>query len=217
MLVKRTRRAIAAAVALGFGALLAPTGARAAGQTITVWWNQGFYPTEDQALRTTIAAYEKQSGNKVELTFYNGSDLPAKIIAALTTGNVPDICYVDNADFLLLPQAAWNDRVADVTDVVDSQKNEYSKTALTAARLYNNVIHKRNDYGVPLKQQALHYSVWRPLVEQAGFKDTDIPKDWNAYFKFFETVQQKLRDKGQRIFGVRLLTLNQGLRQPLSV
>ena len=202
MIVTTMRRALLVALGLGLGAALAPEPARADGQTITVWWNQGFYPTEDQALRTTIAAYEKASGNKVDLTFYNGSDLPAKIIAALTTGNVPDICYVDNADFLLLPQAAWNDRVADVSDVVATQEKEYSQTALTAARLYNNVSHKRSDYGVPLKQQALHYSVWRPYVEQAGFKDSDIPQEWNAYFKFFETVQQKLREKGQRIYGL---------------
>lgn len=200
MLVKQARRALLAAVALGLGALVAP--ARANADTITVWWNQGFYPAEDAALRTTIANYEKASGNKVDLTFYNGSDLPSKIIAALTTGNVPDLCYVDNGDFLLVPQAAWNNKLADVSDVVDSQKNEYSKTALTAARLYNNVTKKRSFYGVPLKQQALHYEVWRPLIEQAGFKDSDIPKDWNPYFKFFETVQSKLREKGQRIYGL---------------
>ena len=199
---KRTGWAVVSSLVMSLGATVVPTAASAAGQTITVWWNQGFYPTEDQALRTTIAAYEKESGNKVDLTFYNGSDLPAKIIAALTTGNPPDLCYVDNGDFLLLPQAAWNDRLADVSDVVDTQKNEYSQTALTAARLYDNVTHKRSDFGVPLKQQAMHYSVWRPFVEQAGFKDSDIPKTWTEYFKFFETVQQKLRDKGQRIFGL---------------
>lgn len=198
----RKRHLLAAAVALGIGAVLAPSGAWAAGATITVWWNQGFYPAEDEAMRTTVAAWGKQSGNKVDLTFYNGSDLPAKIIAALTTGNVPDLCYVDNGDFLLLPQAAWNDRLADVSDVIATQKGEYSETALTAARLYNNITHKRADYGVPLKQQALHYEVWLPLIEQAGYKEADIPKDWDAFFKFFETVQAKLRDKGQRIYGV---------------
>src|SRR4051794_5698180 len=99
MVVTWTRRSLAA----GLGASVLPTRARAAGQTITIWWNQGFYPSEDAALRATVAAYEKASGNKVDLTFYNGSDLPAKIIAALTTGNVPDLCYVDNGDFLLLP------------------------------------------------------------------------------------------------------------------
>src|SRR6478735_1994587 len=101
MLVKPTRRAVMGAIAAGTGALMLPGAGRAAGQTITVWWNQGFYPAEDAAMRATVAAYEKASGNKVDLTFYNGSDLPAKIIAALTTGNVPDLCYVDNGDFLL--------------------------------------------------------------------------------------------------------------------
>ena len=33
----------------------------------------------------------------------------------MTTGDVPDICYVDNGDFLLLPQAAWNDKIVDVS------------------------------------------------------------------------------------------------------
>src|SRR6201999_4102930 len=97
---------------------------------------------EDEAMRTTVAGWEKASGNKVELTFYNGSDLPAKIVAALTTGNVPDICYVDNGDFLLLGQAAWNDRVADVSDVVATQNGEYNSTAKVAAQLYNNVAKK---------------------------------------------------------------------------
>lgn len=201
-MITRTRRFVTACMAAGLGAWLAPSPAVAAGKTITIWWNQGFYPAEDQAMRTAVAAWEKASGDKVELTFYNGSDLPSKIIAALTTGNVPDLCYVDNGDFLLTPQAAWNDRLADVTDVVATQKSEYSETALTAARLYNNVLHKRSEYGVPLKQQALHYEVWLPMVEEAGFKASDIPTEWTAYFKFFETVQTKLRAKGKRIYGL---------------
>ena len=31
---------------------------------------------------------------------------------------------------------------------------------------------------------------------------SDIPKDWDAYFKFFEDVQKKLRAKGKRIYGL---------------
>jgi len=173
-----------------------------AGQTVTVWWNQGFYPAEDQAMRDVVAAWEKQSGNTIDLTFYNGSDLPAKIISALTTGQVPDLCYVDNGDFLLLPQAAWNDRLVDVGDVVDSQRGEYTATALTAGRFYDNATQKRSYFGVPLKQQALHMEVWRPMVERAGDSIDAMPTAWDAYFDFFETVQKKLRAKGERIYGL---------------
>jgi multiple sugar transport system substrate-binding protein len=191
-----------AACLVGAGLLGQPAPAVAAGQTVTVWWNQGFYPAEDQAMKDVVAAWEKQSGNKVELTFYNGSDLPAKIVSAITTGEVPDLCYVDNGDFLLLGQNAWNDKIVDVSDVVETQKAQYSPTALTAAHLYDNVTKKRSFFGVPLKQQALHYFVWKPMIEAAGYKMDDIPKTWEAYFDFFESVQKKLRDKGQRIFGL---------------
>ena len=46
--------------------------ALAKGQTITVWWNQGFYPEEDQAFRNLIAAWEKSSGNTVNLSLITG-------------------------------------------------------------------------------------------------------------------------------------------------
>src|SRR5271154_2582765 len=104
-----------AACLVGTAFLGQPMPANAAGQTVTVWWNQGFYPAEDQAMKDVVAAWEKQSGDKVELTFYNGSDLPAKIVSAITTGEVPDLCYVDNGDFLLLGQNVWNDKIVDVS------------------------------------------------------------------------------------------------------
>jgi multiple sugar transport system substrate-binding protein len=195
-------RSVAATLAIAAGMAGAAPAARAAGQTVTVWWNQGFYPAEDQAMRDVVAAWEKQTGDHVAITFYNGSDLPAKIVSAMTTGDVPDLIYADNSDFLLLPQAAWHNKAVDVTDVVDTQKAAYSKTALTAGQLYDDVTHKRSFFGIPLKQQALHFSVWRPLVNKAGFKMSQIPNTWDKYFAFFEMVQKKLRAKGQRIYGL---------------
>lgn len=200
---RRFWRGLAAALCLSAaGALGVPQPAVAAGQTITVWWNQGFYPAEDQAFRDVVAAWEKKTGNKVDLTFYNGSDLPAKIISAITTGGVPDLCYVDNGDFLLLPQNVWNGKVVDVSDVVDTEKAEYSKAALEAADMYDNVTHKRSFYAVPLKQQALHYFAWEPMLEKAGSKAADIPKTWNAFFDYFAGMQKKLRAKGMRVYGL---------------
>ncbi|HUZ62335.1 MAG TPA: extracellular solute-binding protein, partial [Acetobacteraceae bacterium] len=199
----RSWRHIAASLCLlGAGWLAQPSPAQAAGKKLVVWWNQGFYPAEDQAMRKTVAAWEKKTGNKVELTFYNGSDLPTKIISAMTTGDVPDICYVDNGDFLITPQAAWKNKLVDVSSVVHTVSKYYSKTALISVHLYDNVTHTRSYFAVPIKQQALHNSVWRPLIEKAGYHVKDIPKTWNAYWKFFETVQTKLRAKGMRIYGL---------------
>ena len=57
-------------------------------------------------------------------------------------------------------------------------------------------------YALPIKSATLMEEVWRPLIEEAGFSDKDIPKTQDAYFDFFQTVQDKLRTKGKRIFGL---------------
>jgi multiple sugar transport system substrate-binding protein len=42
------------------------------------------------------------------------------------------------------------------------------------------------------------FHVWIPLVEKAGYKISDAPKTWDAYWDFFKPMQQKLRDQGNR-------------------
>ena len=176
--------------------------ASASAETLTVWWNKGFFQAEDQALLKVVADWEKATGNKVNLSFYSTSDIAAKFVSAFATNNVPDVAYADIADFQIAAQQAWDDKLADVSDVVKPIEDKYTKTALLSGRLYNNVEKKRSYYAVPLKQQALHNFYWRPLVEAAGFKDSDIPHDWNGYWKFWETVQDKLRDNGKRVYAL---------------
>ena len=55
------RQAIVLAAALA----MAPLGAKAA--DLVVWWEEGFYPEEDEAVAEIIAAFEHQTGKKVEL------------------------------------------------------------------------------------------------------------------------------------------------------
>ena len=46
--------------------MLAPLGARAA--DLVVWWEEGYYAEEDEAIREIIAAFEQGiSGKQVEL------------------------------------------------------------------------------------------------------------------------------------------------------
>jgi multiple sugar transport system substrate-binding protein len=69
------------AVVLAAVLVLAPLGAQAA--DLVVWWEKGFYPEEDEAIREIIAAFEQQTGNEVELAQYSNAELPEKIVAAL--------------------------------------------------------------------------------------------------------------------------------------
>ena len=69
-----------------------------------------------------MADWEKRNNTKVNLTIMNGPDVITKLIAAMQVGDVPDVVHTVTGDRLLVPRAAWNDQLEDVSDVVESQK-----------------------------------------------------------------------------------------------
>jgi multiple sugar transport system substrate-binding protein len=97
-----------------------------------------------------------------------------------------------------MPLNAWQDKLVDLTDVVETQKSQYIETALRACHCYNKVTKARGYYGVPMKAAAIPFRYWRSLIEKAGYKDSDIPKTWDAFIDFFMPVQDKLRAQGMR-------------------
>jgi multiple sugar transport system substrate-binding protein len=171
--------------------------ASAEAMTAIVWRDQGFVPEEDAAFRATAADYEKSSGNKIDLSILPFMALNQKVISALTSGEVPDLIF-HIAPSTILPQNAWNDKLVDVSDIVEAHKSELSSTALLSSSYYNNVTKRRGYYMVPLSQGAEPFHIWGTLVEKAGFKLSDAPKTWDAYWDFFKPMQAVLRAKGMR-------------------
>jgi multiple sugar transport system substrate-binding protein len=180
------------------GTLGRPFIAKAAATTVTVWWPQGFVREEDVGFRAVVAGYEKASGNKVDHTLVPFAPLMQKIVGALTTGDVPDVMNHDTAFNTVIPQNVWNDKLVDLTEVVETQKSQYHPTALLASQYYNNVAKKRSFYYAPFKTSVSPLHIWNSLVEQAGYKLSDAPKTWDAFWDFFKPMQKKLRDKGRR-------------------
>jgi multiple sugar transport system substrate-binding protein len=85
-----------------------------------------------------------------------------------------------------------------VSDVVESQKEGYTETALMTAYCYNNVKKARSFYGVPYTQAAMTNHIWRSLIEKAVYRIEDMPKTWDAYYDFFKGAQKKLTAQGRR-------------------
>jgi len=179
------------------GILARPYIANAAATTATIWVVQGFVPEEDAAFRKTVADYEKQSGNKIDFSIMPFMALNQKAISALTSGAVPDLIFHD-APATILPQNAWNDKLEDVSDVVEAQKSRLSETAVLGSSFYNSVTKKRSYYLCPVKQACEPFHIWGDLVTKAGFKLSDAPKTWDAFWDFFKPVQTELRAKGMR-------------------
>lgn len=178
------------------GALGRPYIANAAATTAEVWWTQGFAQEEDVAYHKLIADYEKASGNKIQYSIIPFAPLRQKMISAITSGVVPDV--MEYADFSFLPLNAWDDKLVDVSDIVEPHKAEYIETALLSTYSYNNVTKKRAYYAVPMKCAGIPFHIWRSLIEKAGYKVEDIPNTWDAFLDFFRPVQDKLRAQGRR-------------------
>jgi multiple sugar transport system substrate-binding protein len=192
------------------GSLARPYLANAAATTAEVWWAQGFVPEEDVAMKKVVADYEKASGNKIELSLIPFAPLRQKIVSAVTSGVVPDVFPNQPGEIVALH--AWDDKLVDVTDVIDTQKSLFTETTLLNHYCYNNAQKQRGYYGVPCTQGGLPNHVWRPLVEKAGFTMEDVPRKWDAFYDFFKEVQKKLRTKGVRnVYGLGLnVTTNGG-------
>src|SRR4051812_36256468 len=79
------------AVLLATALTLAPPGVRAA--DLVVWWEKGFNPEEDQAVRETVAAFEQKTGKTVELVFPLFTEATDKVRAAVEDGRPPDFLY----------------------------------------------------------------------------------------------------------------------------
>src|SRR6201985_3593900 len=206
-----TRRSLlkGSASLLAAGTLARPFIANAAATTAEVWWVQGFVPEEDVSFKKVVADYEKASGNKIDLSIIPCAPGRQKIVAAMTSGIVPDMFTNNPAEITAI--YARDDKLADVTDVVETQKEEYTETSLLNTYCYNNVAKKRSFYGVPFTTATLPNHVWRPLVEKAGHKMEDIPKTWDAYYDFFKEVQKKLRAQGVRnVYGLGLNVTTNG-------
>ncbi|HEX7892392.1 MAG TPA: ABC transporter substrate-binding protein [Ramlibacter sp.] len=174
-------------------------------EKLTVWWVKGFYKAEDDALFEAIKKYEARHKNvKIELSQYPIQDMIPKTVAALDSGNPPDVAYADVYDFQVTAKWAYDDKLEDISSVIDPLRAKFEPNALSTTFLYDDAAKKRAYYAFPIKQQTMHIQYWKDMLAEAGFKDTDIPKDWKGYWSFWcDKVQPAYRQKsGQRGFGI---------------
>ena len=193
------------AAAAAIGSALIATGPAFAQEKLTVWWVKGFYKAEDDALFAAIKKFEEKNKNiKIDLSQYPIQDMIPKTVAALDSGNPPDVAYADVYDFQVTAKWAYEDKLLDLTSIIDPIRNRFEPAALATTFLYDNVTKTRAYYAFPIKQQTMHIQYWKDMLADAGFKESDIPKTWKEYWSFWcDKVQPAYRQKtGQRGFGI---------------
>jgi multiple sugar transport system substrate-binding protein len=187
------------------GCALAFAGQAMAQEKLTVWWVKGFYKSEDDALFAAIKKFEaKHPKVKVELSQYPVQDMIPKTVAALDSGSPPDVAYADVYDFQVTAKWAFEGKLEDVTSVIDPLRAKFEPNALSTTFLYNDQTKTRAYYAYPIKQQTMHIEYWLDMLQEAGFKESDIPTTWKEYWSFWcDKVQPAYRAKsGSRAFGI---------------
>src|SRR5256885_6021193 len=122
MITLTRRSALHSSAAVVAATLARPYLANAAATTAVVWWTQGFAQEEDISFKKIVADYEKASGNTIEYTIAPYAPMRQKIVSAVTSGVVPDLFQNTPAEIIAL--YAWDDRLVDVTDVIETQKSQ---------------------------------------------------------------------------------------------
>jgi multiple sugar transport system substrate-binding protein len=193
-----------------FGALLfgatamtaVSAGPALAQETLTVWFTKGFYAGEDQALERVIQRFQQATGVKVELSLPSTEDCVTRSVAAVEARTPPDVGFCTTYDFRTTGRWAFEGRLEDLSSIINPIKDNFLPEALATTLLARRDGQKAY-YAMPIQQQAMHFNYWKDLVEQAGFKESDIPTGWNDFWNFWcDKVQTGLRQKGQRLFGV---------------
>jgi multiple sugar transport system substrate-binding protein len=173
-------------------------------EKITVWWGKGFYKAEDDALFAAIKKFEaKYPKYKIDLSLYAPQEAIPKTVASLDAGNPPDVAYGDVYDFQVTAKWAYEGKLEDISSILDPLRAKFEPAALATTFLYNNTNQTRAYYAFPVKQQTMHIQYWKDMLADAGFKESDIPKDWKGYWSFWcEKVHAGYRQKtGNRAFG----------------
>jgi multiple sugar transport system substrate-binding protein len=184
--------------------ILAPLGAKAA--DLVVWWEEGFYAQENEAVRELIAAFEEKTGKQVELVFHEPEEAPNKLVAALEVDQPPDLAFNLRIS-LYFVKWALDDRLADLTDTVGAFSNLFSPDTLARLRVRNAETGQRVLYGLPIGRSTNYLHVWKSLLEKASFTLEDIPKQWDAFWSFWcDRVQPAVREATGRddIWGIAL-------------
>src|SRR5438128_874000 len=142
-MTRLTRRSVLrSSLALGaLGTLPRPHIANAAATTAEMWWAQGFAKEEDASLNRIVAEYQKASGNKIDLSIIPFAPLRQKAVSAIQSGAVPDIVETADLEFAVLQ--SWDDKLLDVSDIVEGQKKDFIPISIDSCHYYNGVTKKR--------------------------------------------------------------------------
>jgi ABC-type glycerol-3-phosphate transport system substrate-binding protein len=95
---------------------------------LTVWWNKGFYPEEDEAIHRLVVQFEQETKTSVELNLFPQQELVMKLLASLATGQPPEAVFAYSYGG---HESRWaaEGSLLDLSDIVGPRKGQYNPAA----------------------------------------------------------------------------------------
>ena len=173
-------------------------------EKLTVWWVKGFYKAEDDALFEAIKKFEDKSGVKVDLSQYAIQDMIPKTVFG-DRRRQPFPTSHTQTSMISRSAARWafEGRLEDISDIIDPMKD---RSPPTRWRRRSSERQGEEEGLLRLPDEAADHAhrILADMLQQAGFKESDIPKDWKGYWSFWcDKVQPAYRSaSGTRNFGI---------------
>ncbi|MEM4310797.1 MAG: ABC transporter substrate-binding protein [Nitrososphaerales archaeon] len=164
---------------------------------LDLWWYISWLPEEKIATLEAVRAYEAETGNKVNLTFYPAVDVNPKVYAAIEAKKVPDL--IPNHYWWLGPQLAYAGQLEDLSDVVDEFKNDLIPGVINGITWYDSKKKATGIYAVPLTLDCVLTHFWKDFYANSGLETP--PEDWDGYFSSIKKAHQITIKDGVYGFG----------------
>lgn len=165
---------------------------------LLVWWSEGYYPEETDAVEAITRKWEKESGKKVNLVFFNDGEISQRATEILNGGPKPDLMYGYSVGDSHGPSLAYRGFVAKTDDVIDAFVEDYSPGIIENVTFLNKDSKRRAPFSVPLSVSSAYIHYWKDLLQEANKTELNIkiPDTWNEFWEFWGNNQQKAIDAG---------------------
>lgn len=175
---------------------------------IRIWWEQGYLPEENAGIIEIVRQWEKATGLKADLKLMHITVLQTELLKAIAnpeTSDVPDIVFAISLDANLAPKLAWENRLADVSDIMEKNREFYASDALSQVTYRNHHYKENRFYAIPIGNAGEYIHCWGTFLEQIERSVADIPQEWGAFWQFWQEGQEQLRQQQYpELYGIGL-------------
>lgn len=172
---------------------------------LEIWWSQGYYPEETDAIEFIVQEWRRQTGQPVRLSLFSENEILAKADAISRGGPAPDVLYGYGINDTAAPRLAYLGQLVAVDDVIEPIRKDLLPGIHDSVVYLNKQTGLRHAYAVPISRHSVVIHFWRDLlneqkpgaVEPSGRAlDQSIPKDWKGFWAFWEQQQRRLQALG---------------------